>query len=109
VGAVRQLSTTCPFEGFALETKAELGSPKKESHMGRDKVFGDVVVPADALDSMISKLEEALAGLEGAFAGMWSYLLPDAKICLAELELIREVIQGLKQRAAQGPGFPGCA
>jgi hypothetical protein len=101
VRAVRQLSTTCPFEGFALETNAELGSPKKESHMGRDKVFGDVVVPADAVDSMISKLEEALAGLEGAFAGVWSYLLPDAKICLAELELIREVIQGLKERAGR--------
>ena len=38
--------------------------------MGRN----DVVVPADTVDSMISKLEEALAGLEGAFAGMWSYL-----------------------------------
>ena len=70
--------------------------------MGRDKVFGDVVVPADAVDSMISKLEAALAGLEGTFAGMWSYLLPDTKICMAELELIREVIQALKQRATEG-------
>ena len=51
-------------------------------------------------DVLISKLEEALAGLEGAFAGMWSYLLPDAKICMAELELIREVIQALKEPAA---------
>jgi hypothetical protein len=54
------------------------------------------------MDSMISKLEEALAGLEGAFAGMWSYLLPDAKICMAELELIREVIEALKRRATEG-------
>lgn len=53
-------------------------------------------------DVLISKLEEALAGLEGAFAGMWSYLLPDTKICMAELERIREVIKALKQRAAEG-------
>jgi hypothetical protein len=66
--------------------------------MGRN----DAVVPADTMDSMISKLEEALAGLEGAFAGMWSYLLPDAKICMAELELIREVIEALKRRATEG-------
>jgi hypothetical protein len=71
---------------------------KKGKPMGRN----DVVVPADTVDSMISKLEEALAGLEGAFAGMWSYLLPDAKICMAELELIREVIEALKRRATEG-------
>lgn len=65
--------------------------------MGRN----DVVVPGDTVDSMISKLEEALAGLEGAFAGMWSYLLPDAKICIGELELIREVIHALKERAGR--------
>ena len=86
--AVRQLSTTCPFEGFALETDGELGSPEKESRMGRD-------------DVLISKLEEALAGLEGAFADVWSYLLPDTKICMAELERIREVIQALKERAVR--------
>jgi hypothetical protein len=91
----------CPFDECALEADAELGSPNKESHMGRDKAFGDVVVPADAVDSMISKLEEALAGLEGIFAGVWSYLLPDAKICICELELIREVIQALKERAGR--------
>jgi hypothetical protein len=51
-------------------------------------------------DVLISKLEEALAGLEGALAGVWSYLLPDAKICMGELELIREVIKALKNQAA---------
>jgi hypothetical protein len=88
VRAVRKLSTTCPFEWFARETNAELGSPRMENHMGPN-------------DVLVSKLEEALAGLEGAFAGVWGYLLPDAKICLAELELIREVIQALKERAVR--------
>jgi hypothetical protein len=76
------------IRGFAPETNAELGSPKKENHMARN-------------DVLISQLEEALAGLEGALAGVWSYLLPDAKICLAELELVREVIQALKERAGR--------
>jgi hypothetical protein len=32
---------------------------------------------------------------------VWSYLLPDTKICIGVLELIREVIKALKERAGQ--------